>query len=274
MKRKFKSLLAISLTIVSSSMYVSCENEGDFQKEETHLSDEIVSAPKEVLMINGQKIHVKKTATEGKYLVENDILMDISQMEQYYKPDAHKANIGQIQWRNIWPNKTVYYQINPRLRHRGIINNAMQIITQQTGIRFVNSTGTGNYIDITSNIYGEDSSDIGMAGGRQELSLSSASLGIAIHEFGHALGLAHEHSRSDRDQYLVVDDKFWDKPFYGYSYGAFDFNSIMLYGSIKLSNGNWSFVRRSDRQPFRSAMDSRSPRFSHGDLAVLRALYR
>ena len=50
------------------------------------------------------------------------------------------------------------------------------------------------------------SSYIGRKGGEQLLKLSTAtSLRTVIHEFGHALGLAHEHSRSDRGDFVKID---------------------------------------------------------------------
>ncbi|KAK5965418.1 Metalloendopeptidase, partial [Trichostrongylus colubriformis] len=48
---------------------------------------------------------------------------------------------------------------------------------------------------------------IGMAGGEQSLSLGNGcdSIGIAAHEFAHALGVWHTQMRDDRDTFLRVD---------------------------------------------------------------------
>jgi hypothetical protein len=52
------------------------------------------------------------------------------------------------------------------------------------------------------------SSDIGKKGGNQSVSISRASecvsKGIIMHELLHALGLWHEHTRTDRDNYIEI----------------------------------------------------------------------
>lgn len=52
-------------------------------------------------------------------------------------------------------------------------------------------------------------SPVGHQGGEQLISLSEGCHDkvSAVHELGHALGLWHEHSRSDRDDYLEI---IWD----------------------------------------------------------------
>jgi len=68
-------------------------------------------------------------------------------------------------------------------------------------------------------------------------------LGIAIHEMGHALGMAHEQSRPDRDRWVTIH---WDnvkKSEYvqfevdakGYTAESYDYLSIMHYGSTAFS---------------------------------------
>lgn len=87
-------------------------------------------------------------------------------------------------------------------------------------------------------------SSIGRRGGAQVLSVGKrcGQIGIMIHEIGHALGLWHEHSRPDRNEYITIR---WDnieplryKNFARSSVDAidslgtpYDIGSIMHYGA-------------------------------------------
>jgi hypothetical protein len=79
------------------------------------------------------------------------------------------------------------------------------------------------------------------------LGLGCEDLGVAAHELGHALGMWHEMSRSDRDEWVKIQDNnvkegvlhnFETKSTADVS-SVFDFLSLMMYGSYAFStNGN------------------------------------
>ena len=51
-----------------------------------------------------------------------------------------------------------------------------------------------------------------------------------VHEWGHVLGLFHEHSRNDRNQYITATSSLGGTiGGGGYDSGAYDFGSIMHY---------------------------------------------
>jgi len=62
-------------------------------------------------------------------------------------------------------------------------------------------------------------------------------VGVAIHELGHTLGMAHEHMRPDRDSYLTVHwdniKSYWKSQFNmidaSHIGGRYDLGSIMHY---------------------------------------------
>ncbi|KAK2872786.1 hypothetical protein Q8A67_022683 [Cirrhinus molitorella] len=122
---------------------------------------------------------------------------------------------------------------------KAVIENAMKSIAAKTCIRFVPRTIQVDYISI-ENLVG-CSSTVGRSGGKQQFALSvdgCVSHGIIEHELLHSLGFHHEHTRSDRDQYVRIN---WENIPQASAYNfqkkdtnnlntPYDYNSIMHYG--------------------------------------------
>uniref|UniRef100_A0A673HTI5 Metalloendopeptidase n=1 Tax=Sinocyclocheilus rhinocerous TaxID=307959 RepID=A0A673HTI5_9TELE len=122
---------------------------------------------------------------------------------------------------------------------RTVIENAMKSIAAKTCVHFVPRTNQVDYISI-ENLVG-CSSTVGRAGGKQQLSLSVGGCvfhGIIEHELLHSLGFHHEHTRSDRDQYIWIN---WQNIPQASAHNfqikdtnnlntPYDYNSIMHYG--------------------------------------------
>ncbi|XP_063055069.1 low choriolytic enzyme-like [Engraulis encrasicolus] len=129
---------------------------------------------------------------------------------------------------------------------RDIIKKAMETFHQKTCIRFVPQLPHEmTFLEIESR---EGCwSYVGKRGYRQVVSLNARGCvyhGIVQHELLHALGFYHEHTRSDRDQHVIIN---WRNVLRGY-YGNFqkrdtnnlntpyDYGSVMHYGRYFFSN--------------------------------------
>jgi len=112
-------------------------------------------------------------------------------------------------------------------------------------LNFIEKTNQANWIYVKNDP--ENWSYVGMINDMQEMGINSwSSEFIIVHEIGHALGLMHEHQRSDRDNYVNIltdnieagkEDNF-DKATTT-NYGSYDFDSVMHYPKDAFSsNGN------------------------------------
>jgi len=133
-------------------------------------------------------------------------------------PDSERRSARGLQVSNFWPNNELIYDIvdasDPNSWEKNgfsqssaikYINRAIVEYHTKTNIRFVKRTTEANYVSI-GYFNGGCSSNVGKVNGAQQMTLGwcRSSLRSIIHEFGHALGMWHEHQRADRDTYLNV----------------------------------------------------------------------
>ncbi|WKY09626.1 hypothetical protein Q1695_002185 [Nippostrongylus brasiliensis] len=106
-----------------------------------------------------------------------------------------------------WTNKHLYYSFDSSVsgRMKSIVRTSLAYLKARTCIDFTENAAAANRVQVFT---GSGCwSAIGMQGGVQDLSLGNGCdvIGLATHEFMHALGAWHMHMRYDRDKYLIVD---------------------------------------------------------------------
>ena len=146
-----------------------------------------------------------------------------------------------------WPNGNIFYTFSNNVslaKQKAVLDGAAEWATF-ANLHFIARSTQADYITFRENdsIAGGQSA-VGMIGGQQftEFGSNAWNRGTICHEIGHALGLIHEHQRSDRDSYVVIltnniADGIGNFPKLTNSrnQGAYDFLSIMHYSRNSLS---------------------------------------
>ncbi|XP_065666427.1 astacin-like metalloprotease toxin 5 [Hydra vulgaris] len=215
---------------------------------------------------------------KGSYIFQDDMLFSETQLEaalrggdfetpkdSEYKEGVQsgKSTVGAFVLK--WENGIVPYQIDSNAKCNGIlcitqlgrpekaIKSAIKEIHEKTCIRFKERTNEKDYIQFTNIGWSKCLSYVGRIGGKQELSLTNgcSSHGIALHEILHALGVHHEQSRSDRDNYIEIkteniepgkEGNFQKYPFTMIKTfdSPYDYDSIMHYDEHAFGKNLWS----------------------------------
>jgi hypothetical protein len=184
-------------------------------------------------------------------------------------------------WSSRWEDRTIPYTIDPgfSVAVQTLIADAVDLWEDETAMNFVLRTTQADYVELTAatandcadgvdndgdgDTDGWDAecargytaedfscwSSLGFQGGPQDVFLNGCSAGSIAHELGHAMGLYHEQSRCDRDDYVTINWAHIDPTAIhnfatwgacdsgddGYDNGPYDYDSIMHYGPTAFS---------------------------------------
>ncbi|CAL1266935.1 unnamed protein product [Larinioides sclopetarius] len=169
-----------------------------------------------------------------------------------------------------------------------LINDAIAQYHKNTCIRFSRRTREQNYIEFVKDVgcY----SYVGVekrVKQPQPVSLGAGCefIGTVVHELGHAIGLFHEHQRSDRDTYINVYEQNVEldqihnfnktEPIDELKWARYDYTSIMHYGEYAFSKNPGvlkTMVAKDGKTKLKEPFER--PGLNQNDIDLVKKLYK
>jgi len=194
---------------------------------------------------------------ENKGMWEGDIVLDPDEIEPHMKGKLQANQYASIKG-GRWPT-TIHYTFDNSFPSGGksAVAAAIQQYQEKTCLRFVHGSSSAGGLHFYQG--GGCSSPVGYRRGRtNRISLARGCwrVGTVMHEIGHSIGLYHEQSRPDRDQFVEIlwgnikggmDYNFKKQPASNIdSLGTkYDYNSMMHYGPYGFGGGDMT-IRTKD----------------------------
>lgn len=152
----------------------------------------------------------------------------------------------------MWTGGNVYYTFsnNVSAAHQKAFLDGMNEWATFANLHLFPRATQSNYVTIVDGGTLQEGGDsaVGMIGGQQYIHIGNTSWNrpTVCHEFGHTLGLIHEHQRSDRDSFVMILtnniipglEPDFTKLTTSLNEGAYGFLSVMHYGRNALSISN------------------------------------
>jgi len=205
---------------------------------------------------NSTSREAEETMGEGEQRTTNEQSSNLFEGDIVLTADTDTMTRNARIEKNIWPYRTVPYSFDSKISARGRkrITYAVNLLMRQVNARGKCLTirpknrYDRNYVHIIADP-GLCYSAVGCSKGKQVMSLPPGcdGVGVAQHEFLHALGFWHEQSRDDRDKYVTI---LWDniKPRFKHNFRSYrptlnqgfgyDYGSLMHYGAYDFSRNN------------------------------------
>ncbi|KAF1727531.1 M12 family metallopeptidase [Pseudoxanthomonas japonensis] len=213
--------------------------------------------------------------THGRYYFEGDIV--VAPMRIADAAIKHRSVVfgNRIRSRSsLWRGGVVPYASHVTLTD--LVAEATAQWEQSTPVRFKRYDAEKAYVLFMPGPM--NTSEVGCTGRAQTVTLrEDATVETVMHEIGHALGLWHEHGRSDRDKHVQIhrqnilggqgfqfDQVIKD----GQDFGAYDVESIMHYDSLAFSVNSQHTITMKNGDPI-----PRNGQLSSGDIATVTAMY-